>query len=600
MKNYNITKKVFRYFSISLLLAGIVIVTNSCETGELELLNDPSRLRPEQASEDLFINSIQLGLANFFDSDTQDNFVGASEFGMQVTRMTTMNGGNAYENAYTPAGMNGMYQDAYSKTMIDIRTLYPLAEEKGLWTHVAMAQVIEAYVMMTLVDYFGDFPYSEAFQGAENIAPKLDAGEDIYAAAEQLLLDAVANFKKQESATPETDFYFDKITLNGNLVVDESKWIKLANTLRLKLYVQTRLVDGNAGSKINNILTGSDGYISTAADDFQFNYTTTDVNPDSRHPLFGANYDNGKTDYMANNFMSRLVNQVDITDAAISDPRRRYYIYRQDLNFNAADSQTQPCTQETKPTHYSDDDPFCQVTSNLSASGYWGRDHGDDDGIPPDDARVALFGVYPVGGPFDDNGGATQNNRNTGLRGAGSSMIMLSSYVDFMLAESANQGIIGGDARMFLENGIRKSINKVLTFGDQLTPRTSIFTPDDPDTAADETETLAEAFDLEQTDIDAYVNAILAKYDNAANSDEELDVIVEQYYLALWGNGVESYNTYRRTGKPDLQPTLLPAPGIFIRTFPYPDALVNRNSNVNTKPISTQVFWDTNPGNFID
>ncbi|MCX2762150.1 SusD/RagB family nutrient-binding outer membrane lipoprotein [Aquimarina muelleri] len=570
MKKYNITNTIFKYFTIPLVLIGLVIVTNSCETTELDLLDNPSRLQPDQASEDLFVSGIQLGLTAFFDSDNTDNFNGANELGMQVTRMIAMTGGTSYQNAYTPADLNGMYADAYTGVMIDIRTLIPLAEEKGLYTHLGIAQVSEAYIMMTLVDYFGDFPYEEAFLGSENTNPGLTPGKDIYTAIEQLLIDAIVNFNKEESADVANDFFYGG---------DESKWIKLANTLRLKSYLQTRLVDANAGNKITAIVTEGN-YIQSSADDFQFNYSTTDVNPDSRHPLFGISFDNGPLDYVGNWYMNALVNQKNLADANINDPRRRYYIYRQETDYTAADEQKKPCISEDRPAHYSTEETYC----NSVGSGYWGRDHGDDDGLPPDDALRTLFGVYPVGGPFDNDSGANVRNRNVGLRGAGSSMIMLSSYVQFMLAEAALTTSYSGDARAHLDAGIAQSITKVLAFGQQL--------------PADE---IPSSLVPSASDITTYKDAILEKYDAPGlDDDAKLDIIIEQYFLALWQNGVEAYNTYRRTGKPDLQPTLLATPGVYIRTFPYPDALVNRNSSVDSKPISTQVFWDTNPANFID
>jgi len=575
-----------KYLMLLTITTGCLV---SCESVDLDQKVDPSRLTPDQVNVEALLVSIQLKLAEFFDSGTTDNFTGMNEFGMQVTRMNAMIGGDTYENAYLQSSMNGVYSDAYEDAVSDIRALYPLAEASGLYTHTAIAQVAEAYIIMTLVDYFGKIPYSEAFQGITNLAPKPDEGSEVYAAAEALLDSAIVNFNKEETTAVDTDFYYDG---------DESKWINLANTLKLKLYVQTKLIDSNVASKIDAIVSSGD-YIQAADGDFQFNYSSIDVNPDSRHPLFNANFDDGKTDYMGNDFMNMVVNQLDINGDAIDDPRRRYYFYRQDLNFNAADNETLPCTLENKPMHYSDDDPFCQIVSAFG-SGYWGRDHGDNDGIPPDDARVAFFGVYPVGGRFDDNSGSTISNGNVGLEGAGSSMIMLSSFVQFMLAETSITDGVAGDPRSYLEQGIRQSIDKVMNFGSSLANLSNIATPDDPDTPEDETATVAEEFNLTPDDINAYVDDALAKYDAATTDDERLDIVIEQYFLALFNNGVEAYNTYRRTGKPDLQPTLVPNPGKFIRTFPYPAALVERNNKFNTKNISVKVFWDTNPDNFID
>ena len=79
-------------------------------------------------------------------------------------------------------------------------------------------------------------------------------------------------------------------------------------------------------------------------------------------------------------------------------------------------------------------------------------------------------------------------------------------------------------------------------------------------------------------------------------------VIAREYWLALYGNGIEAYNLYRRTGQPDgMQPGLNPVVGKFPRSFIYPDAYVNRNSNAKQKAdFGVKVFWDNNPDGFIN
>jgi hypothetical protein len=80
-----------------------------------------------------------------------------------------------------------------------------------------------------------------------------------------------------------------------------------------------------------------------------------------------------------------------------------------------------------------------------------------------------------------------------------------------------------------------------------------------------------------------------------------LNVIETEYYLAAWGNGVETYNNYRRTGCPNnLQPALSPNPGSFIRSFFYASVYANYNKNaVQKTTTNVKVFWDTNPDNFV-
>ncbi len=96
----------------------------------------------------------------------------------------------------------------------------------------------------------------------------------------------------------------------------------------------------------------------------------------------------------------------------------------------------------------------------------------------------------------------------------------------------------------------------------------------------------------------------MGRFDAASTERDKLDVLMTEYYIALWGNGIESYNNYRRTGSPDdMQPTLDPNPGFFIRSFYYPSVYVNLNLNAQQKPnpgeTPVKVFWDNNPDNFV-
>jgi hypothetical protein len=102
-------------------------------------------------------------------------------------------------------------------------------------------------------------------------------------------------------------------------------------------------------------------------------------------------------------------------------------------------------------------------------------------------------------------------------------------------------------------------------------------------------------------DVTKYVDYVLAQYDVASTTDAKLDVIATEYWVALHGNGIESYNLYRRTGKPSgQQPALDPNPGPFVRSLYYPLSYVTRNNKAKQKATATvQVFWDNNPANFI-
>ena len=79
------------------------------------------------------------------------------------------------------------------------------------------------------------------------------------------------------------------------------------------------------------------------------------------------------------------------------------------------------------------------------------------------------------------------------------------------------------------------------------------------------------------------------------------DIISKEYLIAPWGNALDAYNLYRRTGLPrNMQPAISPAPGSFPRTLLYPSVHVNRNENVSQKTFSIPVFWDTNDGSIFN
>jgi len=44
----------------------------------------------------------------------------------------------------------------------------PILIESGRLEHLGILKIIRAYTLMTLVDYFGDIPYSDALQGGES------------------------------------------------------------------------------------------------------------------------------------------------------------------------------------------------------------------------------------------------------------------------------------------------------------------------------------------------------------------------------------------------------------------------------------------------
>ena len=85
--------------------------------------------------------------------------------------------------------------------------------------------------------------------------------------------------------------------------------------MRLKVYVTTN----NVASFNATIAAGN--FIEDADDDFQFQYGTSELQPDTRHPDFASDYTPSEPNLSVNWLMELMLDN--------DDPRIRYYFYRQ-------------------------------------------------------------------------------------------------------------------------------------------------------------------------------------------------------------------------------------------------------------------------------
>ena len=517
----------------------------SCDTLELDLTENPNALSPNQADAGFFLNSIQIDFA-FWVSSMGDR-------GGELTRINYMSG-RTYNNVYSPDSWNGVWSSAYRGMLEDIRLMNILADEAGLTYHRGMGKVFQAYILLTLVDYFGDIPYTEALQGAEAILnPVSDSGESVYNAAISTLESAISDFNSG-GPVPSNDYYYQG---------DADKWIKAANSIKKKALLN--LGDFSNYNSITN-------YIVNPSDDFQFVWGTSPATPDTRHPLYRSNYTStGGGEYMSNWLMFNMING----HAGNTDPRINYYFYRQVDNTPGFDSSADEEVLECGlPGYYvppqlrGSDTPFCAPTNSTSkpANGYWGRDHGNDNGIPPDGFKRTLRGIYPAGGAFDDESFEGKVDGD-GQGGFGITPIFLSSWMHFMNAEvNVNTG---GDPTYETLIALEQALIKTDDLGGP---------------------------ELSDEDVSNYIAAFTSDWNASTSTEEKLDMWATEFFISLTGNGIDAYNSYRRNGYPrSLQPNIEPDPGQFPLIQYYPANYVNTNKNADQRSSKTErVFWNSN------
>ena len=537
MKNIS---KLFTY-----VLLGVGLVFTSCETTDLDLLDDPNNVTQDKASLDRFMTAIQLDFTSFMRQ------MGGN--GAALTRINYMFG-RTYSNNYQPVALNGEWSLAYRGMFSDMASAESLAQSNGDNKHLGVMRILKAYTLITLVDAFGDVPLSQATDPSAYPAPMVDPGADVYAAAIDMLNEGI-DYLSQPGDNLEYDFFYNN---------EFGKWTKLANTVKMVAFLNTGNTSGFNG------VVNSGNFINSTDDDFQFQYGTNETNPDTRHPSYNSNYNvTGTGPYQSVWLMGTMLD--------LGDPRMRYYFYRQSdccpgASCNPGGSQTTlTCSVAPRPNHFPSDMLFCSLEE-----GYWGRDHGNAEGIPPDSFQKTSGGVYPIGGSFDDDR-FTSVTVGGGGGGAGIVPIMLASWTEFMKAEVALASGSAGAASSALSAGMNKHINKVLEFGSL-----------DPEADS--------AFFASSSDVSSYISSVVNAFNGGSNEDK-WEVLANQQFIAHYGNGMDSYNFYRRTGYPKkLQLNIDPNPGAFVRSFFYPANEANVNSNIVQKPgVDVQVFWDTNP-----
>ena len=626
-------KRIFKYLMMTVFVAGTMFY--SCETTELEDLVDPNALSADLADADLLLNSIQVSYLGAM-QDMQFN-------GASLGRISYM-GGRVYYNNFGSGTVSGAWGSLYSGMLPDIAAIESQnGEENLLAFHLGISKAMAAHVMMGIVDSVGDIPWSEANNPSEFPSPSVDADEDVYTAAMAMLDEAESYLA---AAGGGDDLFYGGNTVN---------WMKFINTLRFRYH----LTVGTPAATILEFI-GANPIISSADADMQFNYGTQELQPDTRHPWYQSDYTtSGANIYQSSWLMDLMDGDQDewydywttpgggaeyVSDGKVNitsdDPRRRYYFYRQTwatpgssgmLYYNGSsymwpvelsaggagsyvDGETLQCSLQSQPFHLE----FTEDGNNdygigrwcTNFLGYWGRHHGNDEGTPPDNFTRTAVGVYPAGGSFDNQpdipdyavhgslgafptGAVWQGN---GGGGAGIWPIYLSSYVHFMVAETQLAAGDKAGAAASMRTAMEHSFAKVLSMSSV-----------DPDANADMFATAA--------DVTAFIDMKVAEFEAAPASTgldglgwpsakDELDVLGEQYFVALYGGANDAWNFIRRTGHPrTLSRGLMnnDESGAFPRTGTYPSGEISANPNIlQRQDNNTLVFWDagvTNPSN---
>ena len=569
----------FKFNNIRLFLGASIAALGlvSCELDDLDINVDPNSA--SQASLELLLTNAQFeGLSTF------GGGLNNSTMGFQAINTSSDNFN------FTNSSWNGTWNYLYSGPLKDLEEMIQAADPEVTPRYLGVGQILKAYYFTTMVDLWGDVPYTEAFKGnsieEKNLEPVYDKGADIYADAFRLIDEAIVNLAKNQAVPIRGD-----IVYGGNA----SKWVKLAKSLKLKLLIQTRNVQSN-GAAIQALITEG-GLITSPADDFLLRYGAL-KNPDNRHPMYLAGYGgaSGGYSYFGHQLMTEML--------ASRDPRTPFYFKRQTTKIldpeEPTDKQTIPCSQRTDCIYgyfplsdFVANAVYGVSTSALTSSqktylaGFFGRDRSDPSGIPLDDVYRTTTGAYPGAGLFDTTAFPTGGNKFG--TGDGIFPIITSWMVKFyMLEAQIALGVNTGQTEAaLLEEALSDQMKKVIAVGTAADPAARADISTWPDNYS-----WPITYKTETTFIDEVIEAYPA--DGTANG--RLGYVLKQAWFANFGNGYEGYNAFRRTGLPaDIQRPLQ-LPRQYALSLPYAQDEVNLNGNTPLKVYdnpSAAVFWDT-------
>jgi hypothetical protein len=490
--------KLFTYF----LTAGLLLLGTGCKK-YLDVNRDVNRPVAVPTGTLLTTAEANLGNALTFNTDLTSGNNGLSGvLAVYTHQMSTREEPNQY-------GAKGSRVDAawdliFQQILPDLDVIIKQGTKEDNMIYVGIAKILRAYTFSQAVDVWGDVPYSEYNKFKEGIRqPKFDDDATIYPDLLKVLDEGIADLKNTASKNPSKPGTNDVIYKGST-----ARWIKAANTIKLKLYTQIRKVQ-NVTPQVTALLASPTTLINSNAEMFVVPFGPLGAT-DDRNGGFSDYIATQRSDHVSPWFYEILKGYNPNINTGIADPRLPYYIYNQLTATAAAQSNTE----------YRDG-PFVSI--------YFGSTGQFRDGNQQN--SISLFGIYPVGGKYDD-GTATVAGAGSGTGAAPYNLI---TYADrlYLEAELISAGVIPGDAKAVFKKAMEASMSQV----DYII--TNYVKPSQTVPA------------LVGTASNAYITSILGLYD-AGNDAKKLEYIMTQKWLASVGSSIDQYTDYRRTGYPIL------------------------------------------------
>lgn len=169
----------------------------------------------------------------------------------------TWTGYYAHSTSFTGGGTDKQYEftsgdfnafDPLFDNVADYEYVIKNADRDGVPQWKEPANVMQCYVFQQLVDIYGDIPYAEALRGGNNITPVYTGQQAIY---EDLVIRLDSAMARMSRATWPTapNIVAQDVIYQGN----RDRWIRFANTLKLRILMRQSFITGRSAYIITNI-----------------------------------------------------------------------------------------------------------------------------------------------------------------------------------------------------------------------------------------------------------------------------------------------------------------------------------------------------------
>jgi len=551
--------KYLKYIRNITLVSLLIFAMGSC-TKDFEEMNKSPNSPVDVPAINVFTDAIYDALGNELGGWMQHTYVGC--WSQQWTKVQYVD-----EDKYETRDMSGYFNGPYSGALKNLTIVINKATEDGDDKLLAAAKIMRVWMFSYLTDLWGDIPYSEALQGFEAdgiIKPVYDTQESVY----QALLTELEEANVLLTGTT-VNFGSGDIIYGG----DPVSWRKFANSMKLRLLNRTAGTPWSftydmAGTQPDVTTTpGAAAYASADAE-----IAAILANP-SQYPVFESGADDATLVFPGLPYRNWIYNTLfSRTDQGISQTMVNWLEDRNDPRVHVY-AQPVPSSYTLDPEDFSglDYEGFQNGSSELAAQ------------FP----LVSLLGTevaYNETAPV---------------------YVMTYDEVEFIKAEHYLRVANDGAAETAYTAGIAASMARWgCVDGGTISPSIKVGTAGAP---------LNVSYPV---DYATYLSHPLVDWGAAADDAAKFQLINEQRWASIFGQGVQAYNLVRRTGFParvfeyELEATVYPGLGLPIRIWyssseetyngeNLADAKARQNieeaneSMFSTNGIQSQMWWHT-------